>query len=104
MVHEAALSVFTIPINIREELSPVLKTYPPPGKEFRHYSRDIISKVADRRRKREMRFASVDRRQTFQMDTWTYIPTSTEYADIIVNGECEVPATGRLVETCNESE
>ncbi|KAF8329151.1 uncharacterized protein EI90DRAFT_3063346, partial [Cantharellus anzutake] len=37
MVHEAALSVFTIPINIREELGPVLETYPPPDKEFSYY-------------------------------------------------------------------
>ncbi|KAF8342621.1 uncharacterized protein EI90DRAFT_3029644 [Cantharellus anzutake] len=37
MVDEAALSVFTIPINIREELSPSLKTYPPPDRRFREY-------------------------------------------------------------------
>ncbi|KAF8329150.1 uncharacterized protein EI90DRAFT_3155509 [Cantharellus anzutake] len=37
MANEAALSVFTIPINIREELSPSLKTYPPPDRRFREY-------------------------------------------------------------------
>ncbi|KAF8327719.1 uncharacterized protein EI90DRAFT_3066737 [Cantharellus anzutake] len=37
MVNEAALSVFTIPINIREELGPNLKTYPPPDRQFRDY-------------------------------------------------------------------
>ncbi|KAF8344090.1 uncharacterized protein EI90DRAFT_3149527 [Cantharellus anzutake] len=37
MVAEASLSIFTIPINIREELGHGLKTYPPPDTEFRRY-------------------------------------------------------------------
>ncbi|KAF8324295.1 uncharacterized protein EI90DRAFT_3075735 [Cantharellus anzutake] len=44
MVHEAAHSVFTIPINIREEFGPVLKSYPPPDEEFRHYFQEHDTK------------------------------------------------------------
>ncbi|KAF8343845.1 uncharacterized protein EI90DRAFT_3284422 [Cantharellus anzutake] len=39
MVSEAALSVFTIPINIREELGDGIQAYPPPDKKFRDYFR-----------------------------------------------------------------
>ncbi|KAF8313348.1 uncharacterized protein EI90DRAFT_3092030 [Cantharellus anzutake] len=48
MVEQAARSIFTIPINIREDIGPLFRTYPPPDEAFRQYFESHQSKTDDR--------------------------------------------------------
>ncbi|KAF8323457.1 uncharacterized protein EI90DRAFT_2378785 [Cantharellus anzutake] len=48
MVEQAARSIFTIPINIREDIGSLFRTYPPPDEAFRQYFESHQSKTDHR--------------------------------------------------------